>query len=54
MAVKTAHGISDREIVEVLVFRGDKFGSLDKIGIESMKTGNYHSYKKSYPLDCWV
>lgn len=47
MAVKTAHGISNREIVKDIILQGDKFGSImasvqvEKIGIESMKTGNF-------------
>ena len=56
MAVKTAHGISDREMVNDIVLQGDKFGSLmasvivDKIGIESMENGNYYMYKNVLPI----
>ena len=46
MAVKTAHGLSDRVTVEDLVLQGDTFSSLmasvqvDKIGQYCMKSGN--------------
>ena len=56
MAVKTAHGLSERETVKNLVLQGDKFGSLmasvqvDKIGQESMKRGYHYLYKKSLPI----
>ena len=56
MAVKTSHGLSERETVKDLVLQGDKFGSLmasvqvDKIGQESMKRGYHYSYKKSLPI----
>ena len=56
MAVKTAHGLSERETVKNLVLQGDKFGSLmasvqvDKIGQESMKRGYHYFYKKSLPI----
>ena len=56
MAVKTAHGLSDRETVKDIVLQGDTFGSLmasvqvDAIGKESMKAGNYYVYKKKLPI----
>ena len=56
MAVKTAHGLSERETVEELVLQGDKFGSLmasvqvDKIGQDCLKTGFHYLYKNSLPI----
>ena len=56
MAVKTAHGLSDRQTVKDIVLQGDTFGSLmasvqvEKIGIESMKAGNFYKYKNVLPV----
>ena len=56
MAVKTPHGITDRQQVKNTVLQGDKFGSLlasvqvDKIGQECMKAGYFYNYKNSLPI----
>ena len=56
MAVKTPHGITDRQTVRNTVLQGDKFGSLlasvqvDKIGQECMKAGYFYKYKNSLPV----
>ena len=56
MAVKTAHGLSDRQTVEDIVLQGDTFGSImasvqvEKIGNDSMKAGNFYLYKNSLPV----
>ena len=56
MAVKTPHGLTDRQVIRDTVLQGDKFGSLlasvmvDKIGQECMKAGYHYSYKNSHPV----
>ena len=56
MAVKTAHGLTDRQTVTNTVLQGDKFGSLlasvqvDKIGQECMEAGYYFLYKNILPV----
>ena len=56
MAVKTAHGLSERVEVKDIVLQGDKFGSLmasvqvDKIGKDCMKAGYHHLYKNILPI----
>ena len=56
MAVKTAHGLSERVEVKDSVLQGDKFGSLmasvqvDKIGKDSIKAGHHFLYKNTLPI----
>ena len=56
MAVKTAHGLTERQTIKNTVLQGDKFGSLlasvqvEKIGQECMKAGYYFLYKNILPL----
>jgi hypothetical protein len=56
MAVKTAHGLSDRQTVTDIVLQGDTFGSLlasvqvDKIGQDCMKAGLFYKYKNILPV----
>ena len=56
MAVKTLHGLTDRQTVSDLVLQGDKFGSLlasvqvDQIGKECMKAGYHYQYKNILPV----
>ena len=56
MAVKTPHGLTDRQTVKDIVLQGDKFGSLlasvqvEKIGEESMKAGYQYLYKNIHPV----
>ena len=56
MAVKTANGMSDRQIVKDIVLQGDTFGSIlasvqvDNIGKDCMDAGHYYLYKDSLPV----
>ena len=56
MAVKTANGLSDRQIVSDIVLQGDTFGSIlasvqvDKIGQDCMAAGHYYLYKNILPV----
>ena len=56
MAVKTANGMSDRQIVSDIVLQGDTFGSIlasvqvDKIGQDCMDAGHYYLYKNILPV----
>ena len=56
MAVKTANGLSERQIVRDCVLQGDTFGSilasvqLDKIGQECMEEGYFYLYKNTLPV----
>ena len=56
MAVKTPHGVTDRQTVNNIVLQGDKFGSLlasvlvDKIGQECQKAGYSYFYKNAHPV----
>ena len=56
MAVKTPHGLTDRQTVRDIVLQGDKFGSLlasvqvDKIGQECIKAGYHYLYKNILPV----
>ena len=56
MAVKTAHGLTDRQTVTDIVLQGDKFGSLlasvqvDKIGQDCMEAGYHYLYKNILPV----
>ena len=56
MAVKTAHGLSERATVNEIILQGDKFGSLmasvqvDNIGKDSMKAGHHYLYKNNLPI----
>ena len=56
MAVKTTHGLTERQMITDTVLQGDKFGSLlasvmvEKIGQECMKAGYFYSYKNSHPV----
>ena len=56
MAVKTPHGLTDRQVIKDTVLQGDKFGSLlasvqvEKIGQECMKAGYHYPYKNSHPV----
>ena len=51
MAVKTANGLSDRQVVNDIVLQGDTFGSIlasvqvDKIGQDCMEAGYFYLYK---------
>ena len=56
MAVKTAHGLSDRVVVNDSVLQGDTFGSLmasvqvDKIGQDCVSNGNHIMYKNNLAI----
>ena len=56
MAVKTPHGLSDRQTVENIVLQGDTWGSMlasvqvDKIGQECMAAGYFYLYKNVLPV----
>ena len=56
MAVKTAHGLSDRVVVNDSVLQGDTFGSLmasvqvDKIGQDCVSNGNHIMYKNNLTI----
>ena len=56
MAIKTPHGITDRQTIRNLVLQGDKFGSLlasvqvDQMGQECMKAGYNFWYKDDLPV----
>ena len=56
MAVKTANGMSERQIVPEIVLQGDTFGSIlasvqvDKIGQDCMDAGYYYLYKNILPV----
>ena len=56
MAVKTANGMSDRQIVKDIVLQGDTFGSIlasvqvDNIGKDCMDAGHYYLYKNALPV----
>ena len=56
MAVKTPHGLTDRQVIKDTVLQGDKFGSLlasvqvETIGQECMKAGYNYFYKNLYSL----
>ena len=56
MAVKTANGLSDRQIVSDIVLQGDTFGSIlasvqvDKIGQDCMEAGHFYLYKNILPV----
>ena len=56
MAVKTSHGLTDRQTVNNIVLQGDKFGSLlasvlvENIGQECLKAGYKYFYKNILPV----
>ena len=56
MAVKTPHGLTDRQTVNNIVLQGDKFGSLlasvlvENIGQECLKAGYKYLYKNILPV----
>ena len=56
MAVKTANGLSERQIIRNCVLQGDTFGSIlasvqvDKIGQECMEEGYFYLYKNTLPV----
>ena len=56
MAVKTSHGLTNRQTVNDIVLQGDKFGSLlasvqvDQIGQDCIKAGYYYLYKNILPI----
>ena len=56
MAIKTPHGLTDRQTVNNIVLQGDKFGSLlasaqvDKIGQACMEAGYNYLYKNELPI----
>ena len=56
MAVKTANGLSERQVVRNSVLQGDKWGSIlasvqvDKIGQECMEAGLSYLYKNILPV----
>ena len=56
MAIKTPHGLTDRQTVRNTVLQGDKFGSLlasvqvGKIGQDCMKAGYNYWYKDDLPV----
>ena len=56
MAVKTVHGLSERQTIENIVLQGDTFGSIlasvqvDKIGKDCMEAGLYYLYKNVLPV----
>ena len=56
MAVKTANGLSDRQVVRNCVLQGDTFGSIlasvqvDKIGKECIEEGYFYLYKNILPV----
>ena len=56
MAVKTPHGLSDRQTVKNIVLQGDTWGSMlasvqvDKIGQECMAAGYFYLYKNVLPV----
>ena len=56
MAVKTANGLSDRQIIRNIVLQGDTFGSIlasvqvDRIGQDCMKAGHFYLYKNMLPV----
>ena len=56
MAVKTAHGLTERQTIHNTVLQGDKFSSLlasvqvDRIGQECMNEGYYYLYKNILPV----
>ena len=56
MAVKTANGLSDRQVVNDIVLQGDTFGSIlasvqvDKIGQHCMEAGYFYLYKNILPV----
>ena len=56
MAVKTAHGVTDRVTLKDLVLQGDTFSSLmasvqvDRIGQYCIDSGNHILYKKTLPI----
>ena len=54
MAVKTPHGLTDRQKLKNTVLQGDKLSSgiIDKIGQECMKAGYLYNYKEIPPN--WV
>ena len=59
MAVKTNHGMSERQIIRNSVLQGDTWGSLltsvqvEKIGQECIKEGHYYLSKNVLPADFW-
>ena len=56
MAVKTVHGLSERQTIENIVLQGDTFGSIlasvqvDKIGQDCMDAGHFYLYKNALPV----
>ena len=56
MAVKTSHGLRNRQTVNDIVLQGDKFRSLlasvqvDQIGQDCIKAGYYYLYKNILPI----
>ena len=56
MAVKTAYGLSDRQLIQNSVLQGDTWGSLlasiqvERIGQECLKEGYYYLYKNVLPV----
>ena len=56
MAIKTPHGLTDRQTVTNIVLQGDKFGSLlaavqvDRIGQACMEAGYNYFYKNELPI----
>jgi hypothetical protein len=56
MAVKTANGLSDRQVVNDIVLQGDTWGSIlasvqvDKIGQDCMEAGYFYLYKNILPV----
>ena len=56
IAIKTLHGLTDRQTVRNTVLQGDKFGSLlasvqvGKIGQDCMKAGYNYWYKDDLPV----
>ena len=56
MAVKTASGLTERQIVSDIVLQGDTFGSIlasvqvEKIGKDCIDNGHYYLYKNILPV----
>ena len=56
MAVKTANGLSDRQVVNDIVLQGDTWGSIlasvqvDKIGQDCMEAGYFYLFKNVLPV----